>query len=258
MLRVKREDLAARGVERNGPDDGVRDGRPVLDDGTVVESATWSGAPASARSSTGSTSGGRRATAGRVEMRGVVDEVPGPVLLRLDLPVRVQLDGLPGHRPRRGVRRAPDRRAVTAPAGAHRTRLSAEPPYPPDEGGGPMGVVEDLARAREAYDRRDWVAAYDGSLAADATALRPRRLRRSGHRRLPARPHNDCIQALQRAYRAHLDAGETRRRGPVAPSGWRMALLTSGEPAVGERLGRAVPTAARRRSRTTSSSAATC
>ena len=24
-----------------------------------------------------------------------------------------------------------------------------------------MGVVDDLARAREAYERRDWVAAYD-------------------------------------------------------------------------------------------------
>jgi hypothetical protein len=25
-----------------------------------------------------------------------------------------------------------------------------------------MGVVEELVRAREAYDRREWVAAYDG------------------------------------------------------------------------------------------------
>ena len=25
-----------------------------------------------------------------------------------------------------------------------------------------MGVVEELIRAREAYDRREWLAAYDG------------------------------------------------------------------------------------------------
>ena len=40
MLRVKREDLAARGVERRTQRVvGVTDGRPTLDDGTVVEAA---------------------------------------------------------------------------------------------------------------------------------------------------------------------------------------------------------------------------
>jgi putative flavoprotein involved in K+ transport len=38
MIRVKRSDLAARGVERNlGRVAGVRDGRPELEDGTVVD-----------------------------------------------------------------------------------------------------------------------------------------------------------------------------------------------------------------------------
>lgn len=41
MLRVKRADLAARHVVRNtGRVEGVRDGRPVLSDGTVVDCAT--------------------------------------------------------------------------------------------------------------------------------------------------------------------------------------------------------------------------
>lgn len=41
MLRVKRKDLAERGVERHtGRVTGVRGGRPVLDDGTVVDAAT--------------------------------------------------------------------------------------------------------------------------------------------------------------------------------------------------------------------------
>jgi putative flavoprotein involved in K+ transport len=41
MLRVKRSDLAARGVLRNESRvEGVRDGLPLLADGTVVEAAT--------------------------------------------------------------------------------------------------------------------------------------------------------------------------------------------------------------------------
>ena len=44
-----------------------------------------------------------------VEYRGVVDAHARALLLRPQLPVRVQLDGLPRRRPRRGVRRVPDR-----------------------------------------------------------------------------------------------------------------------------------------------------
>lgn len=41
MLRVKRADLARRGVERNtGRVTGVKDGLPVLDDGTVVDASS--------------------------------------------------------------------------------------------------------------------------------------------------------------------------------------------------------------------------
>jgi putative flavoprotein involved in K+ transport len=44
MIRVKREDLAARGVQRNTARvSGVTDGRPVLDDGTIldVQNVIW-------------------------------------------------------------------------------------------------------------------------------------------------------------------------------------------------------------------------
>ena len=66
---------------------------------------------------------------------------------------------------------------------ARRVTPSRSRPLP--EGGGPraasvssggevcaMGVVDDLARAREAYERREWVAAYDS--LSDARRVRPR------------------------------------------------------------------------------------
>ena len=57
MLRVKREHLQARGVERiTGRVAGVKDGLPVLDDGRVIRHRRSSGAPASSRISTGSRS----------------------------------------------------------------------------------------------------------------------------------------------------------------------------------------------------------
>ena len=34
-----------------------------------------------------------------------------------------------------------------------------------------MGVVDDLRRAREAYERRDWVATYEGLSDLDGQAL---------------------------------------------------------------------------------------
>lgn len=78
MLRVKREDLAARGVERVlSRVAEVRDGRPVLDDGTVVDAANvvwctgfkqvfdWIDLPITG------------ADGWPTEYRGVLDEAPG-------------------------------------------------------------------------------------------------------------------------------------------------------------------------------------
>lgn len=94
-----------------------------------------------------------------------------------------------------------------------------------------MGVVDDLVRAREAYDRREWVAAYDGlsdpgtgPLAADDFA----RLATAAY--LLGR-HNDCIQALQRAYAADIGCGDVA--GAARCCFWlAMVLFDGGEEAV--------------------------
>ena len=71
-----------------------------------------------------------------------------------------------------------------------------------------MGVVDGLRQAREAYERRDWLAAYDvlndvapADLGADDFA----RLATAAH--LLGR-RNDAVLAMQRAYQAHVTAGE--------------------------------------------------
>ncbi len=95
-----------------------------------------------------------------------------------------------------------------------------------------MGVVEELVRAREAYDRREWVAAYDGlsetgpdGLAADDFAHLATAAFLLGRR-------NDCIQAMQRAYQTHLEAGDVT--AAVRCAFWlALVLLTGGETAVG-------------------------
>lgn len=94
-----------------------------------------------------------------------------------------------------------------------------------------MGVVDELVRAREAYDRHEWVAAYDG--LAD---LSPAELSADDFARLAmaaflhGRP-NDCIQALQRAHTAQLASGDVP--GAARSAFWLgMVLLEGGEPAV--------------------------
>jgi DNA-binding NarL/FixJ family response regulator len=97
-----------------------------------------------------------------------------------------------------------------------------------------MGVVDELARAREAYERRDWVRAYDLlSGAADTEGPAPTahdfgQLATAAY--LLGR-HNDCVQALQRAYQGHL--GADRRLDAVRAGFWlAMVLLEAGEDAV--------------------------
>ena len=95
-----------------------------------------------------------------------------------------------------------------------------------------MGVVEELIRAREAYDRREWLAAYGG--LSDAS---PDKLTADDFVRLATAAYllgrrNDCVQALQRAYQFNLDAGELL--AAVRSAFWlALVLLTSGETAIG-------------------------
>jgi len=94
-----------------------------------------------------------------------------------------------------------------------------------------MGVVDDLLRARVAYDRRDWLAAYGGLSEAggDLTAEDFSRLATAAY--LVGR-RNDCVQALQRAYQIHLDSGAVL--AAVRTAFWlALVLMSTGEVAVG-------------------------
>jgi DNA-binding CsgD family transcriptional regulator len=95
-----------------------------------------------------------------------------------------------------------------------------------------MGVVDDLLRAREAYDRREWLAAYGGLSHASGDALTADDFTRLATAAYLVGRRNDCVQALQRAYQLHLDAGAVLA---AARSAFWLAtvLLTSGETAVG-------------------------
>jgi len=94
-----------------------------------------------------------------------------------------------------------------------------------------MGVVDDLLQARNAFDRRDWLAAYGGLSDAgdELTAEDFSRLATAAY--LVGR-RNDCVQALQRAYQLHVDRGAVL--AAVRAAFWlALVLFNSGEAAVG-------------------------
>lgn len=94
-----------------------------------------------------------------------------------------------------------------------------------------MDVVEELLRAREAFDRRDWVAAYEGLSAAGNDALLAADFADLATAAFLAGRHNECVQALQRANQAHLHAGD--RAAAVRSAFWlAMTLMDHGEYAV--------------------------
>lgn len=94
-----------------------------------------------------------------------------------------------------------------------------------------MNVVEQLLRAREAFDRRDWVAAYEGLSAAGSDALLAADFADLATAAFLLGRHNDCIQALQRAHQGHLGAGD--ERAAVRAAFWlAMTLTDRGEMAV--------------------------
>ncbi|RYU08828.1 LuxR family transcriptional regulator [Nocardioides iriomotensis] len=94
-----------------------------------------------------------------------------------------------------------------------------------------MGVVDGLRAAREAYERRDWLAAYD--VLSD---VEPEDLGADDFARLATTAHllgrrNDAVLAMQRAYQAHLGAGEVL--AAVRCGFWlSMVLSSAGEGAV--------------------------
>ncbi|MEH1123176.1 LuxR C-terminal-related transcriptional regulator [Micromonospora sp. CPCC 206061] len=95
-----------------------------------------------------------------------------------------------------------------------------------------MGVVDDLLRARAAYDRREWLAAYGGLSQASGDSLGADDFTRLATAAYLVGQRNDCVQALQRAYQLHIDTGDVTAAVRVAF--WlALVLLTSGEAAVG-------------------------
>ena len=94
-----------------------------------------------------------------------------------------------------------------------------------------MGVVDGLARARAAYERRDWMAAYDALSAADPAHLDGADYARLAQAAQLVGRRNDSVQAMQRAYTAHLESGDDL--AAVRCAYWLAMLLTdAGERAV--------------------------
>jgi DNA-binding NarL/FixJ family response regulator len=94
-----------------------------------------------------------------------------------------------------------------------------------------MGVVDDLARAREAFERREWVTAYERLSGVDDAVLDADDFARLSMAAFLLGRQNDCIQAMQRAYQSHLARGEVL---PAVRCGFwlAMVLVHNGEPAV--------------------------
>jgi len=95
-----------------------------------------------------------------------------------------------------------------------------------------MGVVQELVRAREAYDRGEWLAAYSGMSDIAADELKADDFVRLATAAYLLGRRNDCVQALQRAYQINLDAGA--KLAAIRSAFWlALVLLTSGETAIG-------------------------
>lgn len=72
-----------------------------------------------------------------------------------------------------------------------------------------MGIVDDLDRARQAFERRDWAAAYDRLATIDELGLDD--LTSLGTAAYLAGDDNACIRAFQRGYQAAISSGEQLR-----------------------------------------------
>jgi DNA-binding CsgD family transcriptional regulator len=95
-----------------------------------------------------------------------------------------------------------------------------------------VGVIQDLRRAREAYERREWVSAYQALSGLADTELEPDDFVALATAAFLLGRTNDVVQALQRAYQAKLDLGDVP--GAVRVAYWLTATLWgAGEVAVG-------------------------
>src|SRR5690349_12270577 len=98
-----------------------------------------------------------------------------------------------------------------------------------------MGIVDDLQRARVAFERRDWATAYDRLTAADAESAQgvgADELMTLGMAAFLLGDIDACIRALQRGYRLRIGDGEVL--GAVRFAYWLARVhIGRGERAVG-------------------------
>ncbi len=95
-----------------------------------------------------------------------------------------------------------------------------------------MGVVEELVRGREAFERREWAVAYDRLATLDPAELTAEDLAALGAAAFLLGDREAAVQALQRAFQRHVDQGATVA---AARDAFWIALffIESGERAVG-------------------------
>ena len=195
---------------------------------------TWSGAPGSSRSSTGSTCRSSTTAAGRRSTAASSTPLPGLFFCGLSFQFAMSSMVFPGVGPRRRLRRPADRRSgvrslpeVQVAGGLTRGRPAA---VSSEKECCAMGVVEELVRAREAYDRREWVAAYDGLSDPSTDALTAADFARLATAAYllgpPQRLHPGAAARLHRRHR------ERRRRTlrSGAASGSRWSCSTAARP----------------------------
>ncbi|HEY3556677.1 MAG TPA: LuxR C-terminal-related transcriptional regulator [Kribbella sp.] len=96
-----------------------------------------------------------------------------------------------------------------------------------------MGTIDDLQRARVAFERRDWATAYDRLAAADGEpGLGPDELLTLATAAYLLGETDACIRALQRGYRLRIAGGDVA--GAVRFAFWLARVLNGrGEVAVG-------------------------
>jgi DNA-binding CsgD family transcriptional regulator len=99
-----------------------------------------------------------------------------------------------------------------------------------------MGIVDDLQRARRAYEQRDWAVAYDrlsaADQAADGPALGAADLLTLATAAYLVGDNDACIRALQRGYHLQVESGDTL--GAVRFAFWLgMVHNLRGEGAIG-------------------------
>jgi hypothetical protein len=95
-----------------------------------------------------------------------------------------------------------------------------------------MGVVEELVRARETYERGDWAAAYSAWSDTPAEALTATDLDGLATSAYLLGKMDICVDAWQRAFQLNVDAGDLPA-AVLCAFHLSMCLSTSGDPMVG-------------------------